>query len=66
MGWALAIVRPCSWRSNSSDRSRFDWRRKKGHANGAPRSTAHYLKTYLKREGSLRLTSLMALALVMK
>jgi len=41
MGWALAIVQPCSWRSNSSDRSRFDWRRNKGHANGAPRSTAH-------------------------
>jgi len=24
MGWVLALVRPCSWRSNSSDRSRFD------------------------------------------
>jgi len=66
MGWALAIVRPCSWRSSSSDRFRFDWRRNKGDANGAPRSTAHYLKTYLKREGSLSLPSLVALALVMK
>src|SRR6218665_3604023 len=41
MGWALAIV-PCSRRSKSSDRSRFDWHRNKGHANGAPRSAAHY------------------------
>jgi len=47
MRWALAIVHICSWRSNSSDRSRFDWRRNKEHANGAPRSTAHYLKTFL-------------------
>jgi len=30
MGWALAVVHPCSWRSNSSDRSRYDWRRNKG------------------------------------
>jgi len=68
MGWALAVVHPCSWRSNSSDRSRFDWLRNKGHANGAPRSTAHYyyLKTCLEHEGSLRLASLVALVLVMK
>jgi len=41
MGWALAIVHLCSWRSKSSDRFRFDWSRNKGHANGAPCSTAH-------------------------
>jgi len=28
MEWA--VVPPCSWRSNSSDRSRFDWRTNKG------------------------------------
>src|SRR6218665_1975500 len=55
MVWALAIVHICSGRGNSSDRSRFDRRRSKAHDNGTPRSTAHYLKTYLKREGSLRL-----------
>jgi len=42
MGWALAVVHPCSRGNNSSDRSRFNWRRNKGHANGVPRSTAHY------------------------
>jgi len=24
MEWALAVAHPCSWRSNSSDISRFD------------------------------------------
>jgi len=48
MGRALAVVHPCSWRSNSSDRSRFDWRRNKGHSNGAPRSTAHYAQDLSK------------------
>ena len=38
----------------------------KDHDNGAPRSTAHYHKTYLKREGSLRLASPLALVLVIK
>jgi len=70
MEWALAIVHPCSWRSNSSDRSRFDWRRNKGYANGRLAllltNTMYYLKTYLEREGSLRLASHLALVLVMK
>jgi len=65
-GWALAVVHPCSWRSNSSDISRFDWRRNKGHANGAPRSAAHHAQDLSKGEGSLRLTSRVALVLVMK
>jgi len=60
MGWALAVVYPCSWRSNSSDIFRFDWSRNKGYANGTPRSTAHYV------QGSLRLANLVALVLVVK
>jgi len=48
MGWALAVAHPCSWRSNSSDRSRFGWRRNKGHANGASRATAHYVQDLSK------------------
>jgi len=28
--------------------SRFDWHRNKGHANGAPRSTAHYAQDLSK------------------
>src|SRR6218665_3991041 len=42
MGWGLAVVHPCSFRSNSSDRSRCDCSRKKGHANSALHSTVHY------------------------
>jgi len=52
MGWALAVIHPCSWRSNSSGISRFDWRRNKGHANGTPCSTVH------NAQCSLRLASL--------
>jgi len=48
MGWTLVVVHHCSWRSNSSDRSRFDWCRNKGHASGTPSSMAHYAQDLSK------------------
>jgi len=66
MGWVLAVVHPCSWRSNSRNRSTFDWHRNKGHAEGHLFLWLTMLKTCLKREDSLRLASLVAIVLVMK
>jgi len=51
MEWTLALwytLAAQDWRSNSSDGSGFDWRRNKGHANGAPRSTVQYAQVLSK------------------